>query len=465
MINLVQARCGAGKTNVALKNIKPFTIFAVPTLRLFESITQRSNHNWYKVSYQHTTGKVAEELLKAIIEQKPYILCTHEAVSRLLDQGTKEVFKKYHLVIDEQPKLIESSVHSTTDSDIDYFKSLIKFKDGSNLVTSSETKEALKRKIENIENGKNSTKHNLPLWNSLYAATYESSGRVFHVHQGKENELHLGLISCKRYQDVSKEFNSVTIMTADDIRNGLGCIVLSDGFKEPVWAKSLEKKYKGKIKIIPLSNRRMISTHALDSEVNGITVKERMIEIARKYNAEIILNNKNHIHTENPIPVVSHGLNDWNEAKAIACIYSCRPSPALEEALNMFHPRAVEAFLRTNYLDVVHQGCARGRMRNNKDQICIVPDLDSAEYLLSKCENGFIDTSEMIDLEDSGRGKYERKQSVLKGIFGDNKKLKAFRTWCNNNKIKYDVNTTNPSLIKLASVYNNQGAAAARKEI
>lgn len=49
MINLVQARCGAGKTNVALKNIKPFTIFAVPTLRLFESITQRSNKTGTKL--------------------------------------------------------------------------------------------------------------------------------------------------------------------------------------------------------------------------------------------------------------------------------------------------------------------------------------------------------------------------------------------------------------------------------
>jgi hypothetical protein len=453
---IVKSRCGGGKTNEALKNIKPFTIYAVPTNRLFESIQQRSRLPFQSVNSVNAKQNVTKDLVSLVTTQQPYILCTHEGVSRLMDQNAD--LSNYHLIIDEQPNLVEVFAHAYTATDAQYVRGLVRNND--NCLTSSETKEALSRKINDIESGKSTNTCMLSLYRGLYGTTFdeEKSATVLQVHDTDES-FALGVIACRNFVEVSDRFKTATIMTADNIEKGIGCIILVNDIQIPCWAMSLEQNYTGKIRVIQLTDKSLISKTAMDKMKNGKTIREHMVDVCNKFKAKIMLNNSYKHLVDEPLPVISHGLNDWSNEKAIGCVYAAMPNPLVTQLLDNWNKNARQAWVQTYHLDVIHQALARGNMRNNGEQICLVPDAKSAEYIMSRCVNAELDLSHVVTIED---GRISNGKNIFKDILGSDSR--KFDNWWSKKKKQNKLpskNSINPKHIKLAHVFKNNGGRAA----
>jgi hypothetical protein len=464
-IFIVKSRCGGGKTNEALKNIKPYTIYAVPTILLFDSIKQRAKQDFIAVNSENAGTTVTRELVALVVKEEKYILCTHDGVSRLLDQNVD--LSMYNLIIDEQPDVVEIFAHAYTDSDAQYVRGLVRT--NNDTVTSAEAEKALKKKIEDIETGKSTNTGMLSLYRGLYGATYDKDGYalVLQVHDTSDS-FALGVISCLNLVDISNNFKTATIMTADDIEKGIGCIMLKDGMQVPKWAEKLEHQYNGKITIIQMTDKEAISKTHMDKIQDGKTIREHMVDLCVQHNAKIMINNSFKHLVHEPLPAKSHGLNEWNESKAIGCVYAAKPNPLLAQALNKWSAKAKTAWVQTTEIDVIHQALARGNMRNNGDQICLVPDARSAEYIKSRCTNATIDLSQMIKtIETRGKGSKAnvgKKKTKFGEILGD--KSSSFNKWWSKQKAAKKLpekDQLNPKHIKLANEFKKSGGRGATK--
>jgi hypothetical protein len=452
ILQLICARAGGNKTAKALENIKQFSIYAVPTLILFDEIIARGkklNVEFTQISSRTapSNSTVTRHFVEAITHAKKYILCTHEALKLLVQQNVDVDI--YNLIIDEIPIMVSTEYMNFTGSDILYYKNLIKTQD-SGLVLSSETEADLSLKIKDLGAGRNSQIHSLNFYKALYSATYGNySGftQVYKIHD-TEASLTLGYIDRNPLIKHLNDFNSVTLVTADDPTKGLGKSLLADGYIVPEFANDLPQKFDGKIGIFPLTNMNRISSKALDSLYDGkTTVREYMVNIGRKFNASIMINKPHQSLVKDPIPPMSHGINQYRDKKGICIAFASRPDPIIKKVIRLSNEISEDEWIQTNYFDRVYQAATRGNMRNNGDQIIFVPDIESALFLESKCENASIDARYALNKNLFDRRKSNgKKKSFYNNLLGGSERFQIFKRWAKSNGITIKANDENDDL-------------------
>lgn len=473
-VKILKAVPAAGKTKSILEHIKETGEKAI--VASISRQLSRQSYDYFSnlggiscildsdhLSSESSVSKAIEKEVK----NNDVIFITHSALLQFEDYN---LFKDYHLYIDEVPEMISLESFSFTHNSnciLDYCEEI-----GSEINKQYGLKILSDKREKLIEMAKDGQRE-----------LDDVSKNLFPLYRALLQELPINVIKtdngirCFFVDDsTSKDwdaFRDITIACAnfDETLTGVVLKYFSGWeFEESELRKKLlfhEYKNTERIKIHVLCDQSW-SRYLGDREIDGKSVYEKMkASFLKSVVNEKFIYTKNSYRTRlqrgTEVPYNPHGLNMYKKHQNVAALFCYNPLPwqipllkGLAELQNIDENILIQAFITSKYLEPVFQLCLRSDIRNydsEKEIKLFVPDMRCVDYL----KNNYLRRAQVVT-DCVVSTKTQRQKRIRPGIPGllkmETKELNAFKRWMK--KMNLNLCLENPADVKRATEWLNE---------
>lgn len=471
IVDILESPPAAGKTAAILEYIAE-----TPQLSIVASISRqlsRQSYDYYlKVGGENAVivdtdnkmeySSVCKSIEKHITDNKPKVLfITHAALTQF---ESFDMFKGYHLYIDEVPDMVSLEMMRFTYNSykiLQYCEPI----DGEvgvtyNLLLNEEYREELtKIAIDGFFKNDEIAEKLLPIYRSLL---HGFPVKIRCNEEGGTNVFYIEDLTNLKWE----VFNGITIACANFYKTFTGYVLKHwNGWK---FNKS---HLHDKLEFTKYPNTRRIQINVMVDQNWSRYIADKAINDTNVYNTiqgtvENMFPGSKYIYTTNSyrtrmnghqIQYNPHGLNMYSDETNIVALFSYNPQPwqipiltELSVMQNLNENELIDAFIVSKYLEPIFQLCTRGDIRNhnsNKMINLVVPDIRAADYLKENyMPDAFINYTNMTMIEKKLKATKEFKWKTrgISTILEMNEQERAaFYYYCKKNNKK--ANKMDPS--------------------
>lgn len=320
---------GAGKTFAFMNHMSKSTnkfVYAVPTLVMVGQVMNDLRQKYPHLSVKELTSATQDDTVTQWLALNSYLLGDYQIIvtTHATVLNNYQHFIGYELIIDELPKEVLSFRSMwTSHADAEQLKMILK------------SEELIKERIQDYNNG--SVELSEEKVNFLRSVSALGLDPIIRVYEDKQSFHYVKFAPYETF-DV---FEKIHLLGAT-VKTTLPYIYFTQlcGYKPIDGTVSIRgNKMDNQVTIYPLvmleGERDFISREILESEYNGSTVVDSMIEIVKSHSKSkcITVTNASKqaaIDGNKPlelIPTHAHGLNAYKEQTEAAIIFTANPNP------------------------------------------------------------------------------------------------------------------------------------------
>lgn len=470
-IDILEAVPAAGKTAAILEFVAESEQPAI-IASISRQLSRQSYEYYLKIGGEGATivdtdnkieySSVCKTIEKHLTENKPRVLfITHAALTQF---ESFELFKGYHLYIDEVPDMVSLEMMRFTYNSykiLQYCEPI----DGEvgityNLALNEECREELtKIAIDGFFKNDEIAEKLLPIYRSLL---HGFPVKIRWNDDGVSQVFFIEDLTNLKWE----VFSGITIACANFYKTFTGYVL-----KHWNSWKFNKSHLHERLKFDKYPNTRRVQINVMVDQNWSRYVADKTIDGSNVYNViqdtvENMFPGSKYIYTTNSyrtrmnghqIQYNPHGLNMYSDESNIVALFSYNPQPwqipilnELAVMQNLNENELIDAFIVSKYLEPIFQLCTRGDIRNVKSTkmiSLIVPDVRAADYLKENyMPDAYIDYGNMTTIEKKlkvGKEFNWKTRGITTILEMTDKERTAFYYFCKKNDKK--ANKMDPS--------------------